>query len=401
MTGSGVYLCNLVRQFGLSGYGQAAVIGLPAALTGYGVPGIAPSDIREVLFETPALPYLIPGMSDVMPYNSTVFSTLSHETASAYMAAFSEAVRGSVLRFRPDVILSNHLWLATSAAAQTAASISGVQGPGVYAICHGTDLRQMQLSPQLVPLAVEGCRLLSGVFTLNHRQLAQIEAQYGIPQTRMTVAGTGYDGSVFYRGSQRTEAGPGPVKLVYAGKLSRSKGVAELIAAVGGLPAGSVRLTLAGSGAGPEAEAILEAAAQCPNQVTYAGMLSQERLAELFRESDIFILPSFYEGLPLVVVEAMACGLRVVVNDLPGLREWLGDEAEAAGQLRYVRMPPLEGPDICAPEAVGAYVKDLAAAIAQMLTLRPKPLAETVVWAQESLSWEAVQACMARGMFGQ
>jgi glycosyltransferase involved in cell wall biosynthesis len=39
------------------------------------------------------------------------------------------------------------------------------------------------------------------------------------------------------------------------------------------------------------------------------------------RNSQIFILPSLYEGLPLVVLEALACGCTVIATDLPGTRE--------------------------------------------------------------------------------
>ena len=41
-------------------------------------------------------------------------------------------------------------------------------------------------------------------------------------------------------------------------------------------------------------------------------------LAEVFRQSDVFALPSFFEGLPLVTMEAMACGCKVVCSQIPG-----------------------------------------------------------------------------------
>ena len=44
----------------------------------------------------------------------------------------------------------------------------------------------------------------------------------------------------------------------------------------------------------------------------FLGSLQQEALAEVFRQSDVFALPSFFEGLPLVTMEAMACGCIVV-----------------------------------------------------------------------------------------
>jgi len=42
------------------------------------------------------------------------------------------------------------------------------------------------------------------------------------------------------------------------------------------------------------------------------------------RHSHILVLPSFYEGLPLVILEGLASGCRIVATDLPGTKEILG-----------------------------------------------------------------------------
>ncbi len=396
-TGSGVYLCNLAGECARRGYAQGAVIGLPAPLTGHGVPGISPDETLEVLFETEDLPYLIPGMSDVMPYPSTVFSTLSPEEARRYQQRFAETVRHAADRFRPDVVLANHLWLATGAAVLTLEALPAARRPAVYGICHGTDLRQMQLSPRLAPLAAEGCRRLDGVFCLNGRQREQIGALYGIPPERLHLAGTGFDSGLF-NPVGRSPGLQAPLRLVYAGKLANAKGVPELLAAMALLPADRFHLTLAGSGAGQEAEAILSAVSRSGGQAAYAGMLSQQALAALFRQADLFVLPSYFEGLPLVAAEALACGARVVVNDLPGLREWLGEPLSRAGLVRYVPMPPLIGPDTIAPEAADAYAEALAQAIAA-LSQEPPPdpaAAEAARAALRRHSWGAVLDRMAR-----
>lgn len=396
-TGSGVYLCNLAQQCALRDYEQGAVIGLPASLSGHGVPGIPPGAVSEVLFETEDLPYLIPGMSDVMPYDSTVFSSLSREAARRYQEYFAEAVLRAVDRLRPDVVLANHLWLATAAAAKALETLPEARRPEVYGICHGTDLRQMQLSPHLAPLALEGCRGLNGVFCLNERQQERIGALYGISPVQLHLSGTGFDSGLFHPAGRSPEAQE-PLRLVYAGKLARAKGVPELLDAMALLPQERFHLTLAGSGAGPEAEAVLTAVSRSGGRIVYAGMLSQEALAALFRGADIFVLPSYFEGLPLVVAEALACGLRVVVNDLPGLREWLGEAVQEARLIRYVPMPPLLGPDAIEPKAVPAYVQSLAQAIAS-LSQQPPPDPAALEAAQVSLrrhSWAAVLDRMAR-----
>lgn len=61
------------------------------------------------------------------------------------------------------------------------------------------------------------------------------------------------------------------------------------------------------------------------------------------RQSDIFVLPSFFEGLPLVLLEALACGCSIVTTDLPGARELFGESPPRT--VRLVGLPPLETVD--------------------------------------------------------
>ena len=104
-------------------------------------------------------------------------------------------------------------------------------------------------------------------------------------------------------------------------------------------------LTLAG-GYGDQAEydAIRALAAEAPCPVLFPGKLSQAELAREMNESDVFVLPSFYEGLPLVLIEAMACGLNCVCTDLPGIRPWLDARLPGHGVV-FVAPPAMHNQD--------------------------------------------------------
>ena len=72
------------------------------------------------------------------------------------------------------------------------------------------------------------------------------------------------------------------------------------------------------------------------------GLVSQAQLGKIFRKSDIFCLASFSEGLPLVLIEALASGLQVVTTDLEGVKSWLGDQINKSGAVEYVELPELK-----------------------------------------------------------
>ena len=91
----------------------------------------------------------------------------------------------------------------------------------------------------------------------------------------------------------------------------------------------------------------------------FAGCVPQVELAKLYNDGDIFVLPSMYEGLPLTVIESLACGDRVVMTRLDGVADWLEDMIPDA-DIRYVDLPKMKGADEAVEEELPAFEKRLA-----------------------------------------
>ena len=150
-------------------------------------------------------------------------------------------------------------------------------------------------------------------------------------------------------------------------------------------PVGSLELVCAG-GAGnkEEYQEILELAEKSRYPVVFTGRLNQKDLAGWYNRSDIFVLPSFYEGIPLTVIEALACGLRVVLTDLPGVGDWLREFVSDA-DIRYVTLPTVVDTDEAVPEELPAFEMRLAKALTESIHSGASQPADV-----SRISWERI-----------
>ena len=382
-TGSGIYVKNLVHQAHLKGYEQALVAGIPAE-TETGAYGL-PESVRfePVLFETQALPFPVVGMSDEMPYRSTPYGALDPEALRRWERAFEEALRTAVETFKPDIILSHHLWLLTALVRRWFPEIP------VVAFSHGSDLRQMAMDADKGGRVRSACRSLDRIMALNSFQKELIGRGCGIEPERISVVGAGYDSRCFHEAGDGSKAAG---SIVYAGKISEAKGVGILLDAFEHLRAKrpEARLFLAGSGSGAGYE-LLSARARAMKGVSLLGPLPQPELAGLFRRSDVFALPSFYEGLPLVLVEAAACGMKLAVSGLGGLGDWLGEKMLESGGAELVALPAMLSVDRPDPRHVGEFARRFARTLMGQLDRPETPEADAARREfVQGKSWESI-----------
>ena len=124
-------------------------------------------------------------------------------------------------------------------------------------------------------------------------------------------------------------AGARKKTIICVGRLSPEKGQAGLLRAFAKVRPSHPELELRLVGDGPE-RGTLEALAEelgISGAVTFAGRLPEEEtLAEIAR-SDLLVLPSFMEGLPIVLMEAMAVGVPVIASRVAGIPELVEDGA--------------------------------------------------------------------------
>lgn len=383
-TGSGVTLDAFVRCAAAAGWEQHAVVGTPDTDPRPDVGELPRQRVHPLVFGQGMVNFPLPGMSDVMPYRSSRFSSLSDEQLQQYRAAWRDHLRGVIDAARPDIIHSHHIWIVSSLLKDVAPQIP------VVTSCHATGLRQMELCPHLAESVRIGCERLDSCLVLHHEHADLLHDRLKMPRERIIVVGGGYRDDLFHC---RGRSGPPGETLLYAGKYSRAKGLPWLLDAVERLAARrpGLMLYVAGTGSGAEADAIHERMTDLSPTVVLLGQIDQLRLGEFMRKASVFVLPSFYEGLPLVLVEAAASGCRLVATELPGVVEQLAPSLGSA--LDLVPLPPMQSIDRPDPAGLPAFVDRLEAALNTALD-RP-PLGD-VGGLVENWTWNAVFARVER-----
>lgn len=156
-----------------------------------------------------------------------------------------------------------------------------------------------------------------GVFFVSDA-LRQRALQAGLVHGFTAVTPNGIDTAVFNPGDR--EESPESLRLLFVGSLAKVKGADRLPPTVAKVVSRHPSTTVRVIGDGPLRGALEESMPTAE----FLGRLNPEKVAAAMREADVLFVPSRSEGWPCVVLEAEACGARVVATAVGGLPEALG-----------------------------------------------------------------------------
>jgi glycosyltransferase involved in cell wall biosynthesis len=379
-TGSGVYYSNMIEAFKKYNYEQKAIFGYQDE---YLWEILDDKDQYPVVFKSEEISFPIAGMSDVMPYENTLYSSMTEDMMDIWKNAFRKRLEKVKEEFNPDIIFSHHLWILTSLVREVFPDTK------IIGLCHNTDLRQAKMNPHIKDKCVDRIHGLDCIFSASEQQKDEIVKTYGINRDKIIAVGGGFNQNIFYPPKEKSYTDK--TRLVFCAKIDPSKGIYELIEVYKSLDLENLTLDIIGS-PDEENKRKIEEYIKDDSSIKVYNVKDQVALGNELREKDIFLMPSYYEGLGLMAIESLACGLYVVTTEIEALMTLLGEEIKESGIIKYVPLPRIYDIDKPVKEDLPEFKENLKRDIlCQIEKVREKrELHKEVKDKIRSFSWEGL-----------
>jgi starch synthase len=198
----------------------------------------------------------------------------------------------------------------------------------------------------------------------NGMRVDVLDAYPDLDPARVHVVGNGVDAAAYRPVSEPDTVralgvDPDRPYALFVGRITRQKGVPHLLRAAEQLPPEAGLVLCAGAADTPAerqqvADAVEKLQARRDGVVWIEAMLPREQLVPLITGATVFVVPSVYEPLGIVNLEAAACGTAVVASDVGGIPEVV-DDGRTGLLVHY------------APEDPAGFESGLAARITELL----------------------------------
>jgi D-inositol-3-phosphate glycosyltransferase len=251
---------------------------------------------------------------------------VSKDLLLPYMDAFAEELKGAWTSWRPDVVHA-HFWMS-GRASLVAARPSGVPVVQTFHAL-GVVKRRYQgkkdtSPPERLSIEEEIIRRVDRIVATCSDEVFEL-LRLGADARRISVVPCGVDLDLFRPDGPAEERPASMRRLVVVSRLVERKGVGNVISALPSIP--ETQLIVAG---GPDASDLekdpearrflaLARSLRVEDRVHLRGRLGRESVPALIRSADAVVCVPWYEPFGIVPLEAMACGVPVVVSAVGGL----------------------------------------------------------------------------------
>lgn len=249
---------------------------------------------------------------------------MRHRYDRFYEASIRSTIAAMKKTFVPEIVMGYWLHPDGAAAIQVAEQV----GCPCIVMSGGSDLKELTKQPNRRH-AIERVLLRTDHLVVVSQDLARVANALGMPKDRIDVVRRGIDPIRFFAADQdvaREAIGLSrdAVLIMWSGRLEPVKNPLMVIHAAATWKqrwGTRFQLRIAGDGSMRREIETLINQLQCGDCIRLEGNLSQHELAQRYHAADLMVLTSHSEGVPNVLLEAMACGLDFVATDVGGISE--------------------------------------------------------------------------------
>jgi len=331
-TGAATVVDGVAHELMLRGYKVKVVFpdsGLPSPDKDkyYGNPDLYhiikfPVKYQGVRFHT--FPLMIPDPNPRNIKDAWTFKDMTKKQLSVYIAFLKHRLKKVIDEFQPDIIETEHIWLMGYA-------LYDMGYPYIVG-AHNSDQMGFHFDSRMRPYAIACAQNAEYIFSISDVVKKKCLKLYNVPSEKVVIIPNGYDERIFHprRISKKrifekygVEADLSLPVVTFGGKMSRTKGVDILLQANALLQKRlPYLLFLFGSGDIKNVLGKTPAEEEMRNAY-FMGHVTPEILAEFHNIADFSVLPSRQEGFGVAALEAMGCGLPMVVTSTSQMETYI------------------------------------------------------------------------------
>jgi glycosyltransferase involved in cell wall biosynthesis len=163
------------------------------------------------------------------------------------------------------------------------------------------------------------------IMTVSDSVAQELKEEYHLTQDQIFVVGNGVNESFFYPKEQNAENDN--KYILFSGRIEREKGLFDLVESGRYILSNRFDISFVIAGNGRDLNRLKRKVHSLglEKKFKFLGQVSKENLVKLYQDAALFVFPSYHEGLPTALLEAMSCGIPIVATDVRGNRDLISN----------------------------------------------------------------------------
>lgn len=325
-SGSGIFVRNIARNLTKRGH-EVCIIMPENTIQINPIDNVKIHPVffkREEIIEN-SLDFNFPCM-DLHPRSNMLFENMTENQMEQYCDAFRKAIEEEIKEFNPDVIHAQHIWIVSGL-------LKDYSVPYIIT-SHGAEFityRKTEKFDNYGISAIEGCKKVIAISTENKEEII---AKFPNAKNKLKFMRNGYNAKDFYIDKSLNKKdilekysidGDFEKIVLFVGRVSELKGLDVLFKAAKIYETEKILTLIVGDGDYKNELNELKEKLKLKN-IVFIGSKEHDELREIYNIADVFVLPSRKEAMPLVAIEALACGTPAIITNLLGMDEIITKE---------------------------------------------------------------------------